>query len=105
LSSASTCPRGHRFAHIRPLLPGRRLGFGGEWAAEAVLMGKVIRDKYRGRGVGLVQTGWAIGCGASALVYTRRSLLKADAPLLSNLPHCKWVRQRPNHPALRYHGS
>ena len=46
------------------------LGFGGEWAAGAVLMGEVIRDKYRGRGVGIVQTGWAIGWGASALVYT-----------------------------------
>jgi MFS family permease len=45
-------------------------GFGGEWAAGAVLMGEVIRDKYRGRGVGLVQTGWAVGWGASALVYT-----------------------------------
>ncbi|HTW69939.1 MAG TPA: MFS transporter [Acetobacteraceae bacterium] len=46
------------------------LGFGGEWAAGAVLMGEAIRDKYRGRGVGLVQTGWAVGWGASALVYT-----------------------------------
>jgi len=46
------------------------LGFGGEWAAGAVLMGEVIRDKYRGRGVGIVQTGWAVGWGISALVYT-----------------------------------
>jgi MFS family permease len=45
-------------------------GFGGEWAAGAVLMGEVIRDKYRGRGVGIVQTGWAIGWGGSALSYT-----------------------------------
>jgi MFS family permease len=46
------------------------LGFGGEWAAGAVLMGEVIRDKYRGRAVGLVQTGWSIGWGAAALLYT-----------------------------------
>ncbi|PZR93650.1 MAG: MFS transporter, partial [Hyphomicrobiales bacterium] len=46
------------------------LGFGGEWATGAVLMGEVIRDKYRGRAVGLVQTGWAIGWGGAALVYT-----------------------------------
>ncbi len=45
-------------------------GFGGEWAAGAVLMGEVVRDKYRGRAVGLVQTGWAVGWGASALAYT-----------------------------------
>jgi MFS family permease len=46
------------------------LGFGGEWAAGAVLMGEVVRDKYRGRAVGLVQTGWAVGWGAAAIVYT-----------------------------------
>ncbi len=45
------------------------LGFGGEWATGAVLMGEVIRDKYRGRGVGLVQTGAAFGPGLAALAY------------------------------------
>lgn len=53
------------------------LGFGGEWAAGAVLMGEVIRDKYRGRAVGLVQTGWSIGWGTAALLYT---LLSATLP-------------------------
>src|ERR1700745_1795479 len=46
------------------------LGFGGEWAAGAVLMGEVIRDRYRGRAVGLVQTGWSVGWGAAAVLYT-----------------------------------
>jgi MFS family permease len=32
-------------------------------------MGEVIRDKYRGRGVGFVQTGAAVGPGLAALVY------------------------------------
>jgi MFS family permease len=45
-------------------------GFGGEWAAGAVLMGEVIRDQYRGRAVGLVQTGWSIGWGTAALLFT-----------------------------------
>jgi hypothetical protein len=45
------------------------LGFGGEWATGAVLMGEVIRDRYRGRGVGFVQTGAAFGPGLAALVY------------------------------------
>jgi MFS family permease len=45
-------------------------GFGGEWAAGAVLMGEVIRDQYRGRAVGLVQTGWSIGWGTAALMAT-----------------------------------
>ena len=37
------------------------LGFGGEWAAGAVLIGETIRAEYRGRAVGSVQSGWAIG--------------------------------------------
>lgn len=41
------------------------LGFGGEWAAGAVLMGETIRAQYRGRAVGCVQSGWAIGWGAA----------------------------------------
>jgi MFS family permease len=43
------------------------LGFGGEWAAGAVLMGESIRAQYRGRAVGSVQSGWAIGWGLAVL--------------------------------------
>jgi MFS family permease len=42
-------------------------GFGGEWAAGAVLMGETIRAEYRGRAVGSVQSGWAIGWGCAVL--------------------------------------
>lgn len=43
------------------------LGFGGEWAAGAVLMGETIRAQYRGRAVGSVQSGWAVGWGIAVL--------------------------------------
>src|SRR5246500_4253266 len=43
------------------------LGFGGEWAAGAVLMGEAIRPQYRGRAVGSVQSGWAVGWGLAGL--------------------------------------
>jgi MFS family permease len=46
------------------------LGFGGEWAAGAVLIGEIIRDKHRGKGNGTVHSGWAVGWGAAALLYT-----------------------------------
>jgi MFS family permease len=46
------------------------LGFGGEWAAGAVLMGEVIQAKNRGKAVGSVQSGWAVGWGAAAILYT-----------------------------------
>ncbi len=64
------CAFAQNFEQLFILRALHGFGFGGEWAAGAVLMGEVIRDKYRGRAVGLVQTGWAIGWGASALVYT-----------------------------------
>ena len=44
-------------------------GFGGEWTAGAVLMGEAIRAQDRGKAVGMVQAGWAIGWGLSALLY------------------------------------
>ena len=53
------------------------LGFGGEWAAGAVLMGEAIRPQYRGRAVGSVQSGWAVGWGLAVL---------AQAILFSALP-------------------
>jgi MFS family permease len=43
------------------------LGFGGEWAAGAVLMGEAIRPQFRGRAVGSVQSGWAVGWGFAVL--------------------------------------
>jgi MFS family permease len=45
------------------------LGFGGEWAAGAVLLGEAIRAEHRGKALGLLQAGWAIGWGAAALLY------------------------------------
>ncbi|MGR9193180.1 MFS transporter [Rhizobium leguminosarum] len=53
------------------------LGFGGEWAAGAVLMGETIRAQYRGRAVGSVQSGWAVGWGLAVV---------AQASLFSFLP-------------------
>ncbi len=44
------------------------LGFGGEWAAGAVLIGETIRPQFRGRAVGSVQSGWAVGWGAAVLM-------------------------------------
>ena len=44
------------------------LGFGGEWAAGAVLMGEIIRPAHRGKAVGSVQSGFSIGWGMASLV-------------------------------------
>jgi len=45
------------------------LGFGGEWAAGAVLLGEVIRPEHRGKALGMMQAGWAVGWGTAALLY------------------------------------
>ena len=49
-------------------------GFGGEWTAGAALMSEVVRPRYRGRAVGSVQSGWAVGWGSAvilqAIVYS-----------------------------------
>ncbi|HUI77334.1 MAG TPA: MFS transporter [Bryobacteraceae bacterium] len=56
---------GQLFA-VRALLG---LGFGGEWAAGAVLLGEVVRAQHRGKALGVMQAGWAVGWGAAALLY------------------------------------
>jgi MFS family permease len=46
------------------------LGFGGEWAAGAVLIGEMIRAQHRGKAVGTVQSGFAVGWGLAAIFAT-----------------------------------
>lgn len=46
------------------------LGFGGEWAVGSVLMAEAMRGKHRGKAVGFVQGGWALGWGLAAICYT-----------------------------------
>jgi MFS family permease len=58
------------------------LGFGGEWAAGSVLMGEVIRARYRGRAVGVVQASWHVGWGVAAIAFA------ASFSLLP--PHYAW---------------
>jgi MFS family permease len=45
-------------------------GFGGEWAAGSVLIGEVVRAADRGKAVGVVQSAWAWGWAAAAIVAT-----------------------------------
>jgi MFS family permease len=60
----------HGFTQLLIFRGLQGLGFGGEWAVGSVLIGETIRSEYRGRAVGTVQGGWAIGWGISALFYT-----------------------------------
>ncbi len=69
------------FAHsyeqllIARILSG--IGFGGEWAAGAVLMGEIIRPEYRGKAVGTVQSAYSVGYAGAAIMS---SVLFASFP-------------------------
>lgn len=58
------------FEQIFVLRALQGLGFGGEWAVGAVLVGEIVAPQHRGKAVGLVQSGWAIGWGAAAILYS-----------------------------------
>src|SRR5689334_13299491 len=73
------CGFAQNFEQLFVLRALQGLGFGAEWSAGAVLMGEMIRDKYRGRAVGFVQSGWAVGWGAAALLYTLLYAVLPDA--------------------------
>src|SRR6266700_2022114 len=46
------------------------LGFGGEWAAGAILIAEVANPAQRGRVLGMVQSSWAIGWAFALIAYT-----------------------------------
>lgn len=46
------------------------LGFGGEWAVGAVLMAEITCARDRGKVVGFVQSGFAVGWGIAAVAYS-----------------------------------
>ena len=46
------------------------LGFGGEWAVGSVLISETINARVRGRVVGAIQAGWAVGYGIAVLLST-----------------------------------
>ena len=43
------------------------LGFGGEWAAGAVLLAETIRPEHRGKALGTMQASWAVGWAIAAI--------------------------------------
>jgi MFS family permease len=83
-------------------------GFGGEWAVGAILMGETVRAEFRGRAVGTVQSGWAVGWGvAVGLFVLTQSLLAPETAwrvlfALGVLPALGvfWIRRRVPEPEV-----
>jgi hypothetical protein len=70
------------------------LGFGGEWAVGATLMGEIIRAKYRATATGTVHSAWALGAGQRLLPMREHSHCSplngpgARCSCLERYPHC-----------------
>jgi MFS family permease len=71
------CAFAQSFPQLMVLRALLGFGFGGEWAAGAVLMGETIRPAFRGRAVGSVQSAWAVGWAVAVV---------AQAAIFSALP-------------------
>jgi MFS family permease len=56
-----------QLAAIRAL---QGFGFGGEWAVGAVLVSEMMETKNRGKAVGIMQSGYAIGWAFATLAFT-----------------------------------
>ena len=68
LALAGACAQ--TYAQLVTVKALQGFGFGGEWAAGAVLLAETIRPAHRGRALGTVQGAWAVGWGASVVLYT-----------------------------------
>ncbi|SAL83071.1 major facilitator family transporter [Caballeronia terrestris] len=63
------CAFAQTFPQLLVLKALQGFGFGGEWAAGAVLMAETIRPENRGKAMGAVQSAWAVGWGGAVLLY------------------------------------
>lgn len=63
------CAFAHSYGQLFLFRSLQGFGFGGEYAAGAVLIGEIIRDEHRGKGNGIVHSGWAVGWGVAVIAY------------------------------------
>jgi MFS family permease len=80
------------------------LGMGGEWASGAALVSETWPAEHRGKALGLMQSAWAVGYGAAAIVVAvvlpvwgwRAVFFVGVLPALLTL----WVRRHVDEPAI-----
>ncbi|HEY6178767.1 MAG TPA: MFS transporter [Kofleriaceae bacterium] len=80
------------------------LGMGGEWATGALLVSETWPAQHRGKAIGIMQSGWAIGFIAAAIVGAtllerfgwRVMFFIGIAPALFTL----WIRRRVDEPEI-----
>jgi len=80
------------------------IGMGGEWASGAALVSETWEARHRGKALGLMQSAWAVGYGAAAIVTMvvlprwgwRAVFFVGILPAFFTL----WVRQRVEEPRI-----
>ena len=80
------------------------IGMGGEWASGAALVSETCPAEHRGKALGFMQSGWAVGYGAAAIVTAvvlpvwgwRGVFFVGILPALFTL----WVRRNVEEPAI-----
>ena len=60
----------HSFEQLLVMRGLQGLGFGAEWAVGSVMIGEIVSSQHRGKAVGMVQSGWAVGWGVAAILFT-----------------------------------
>lgn len=100
----AACGFAQTVAHLAVFRIFLGLGMGGEWASGAALVSETWSAEYRGKAMGFMQSAWAVGYGAAALVVAvvmpiwgwRAVFFVGVLPALLTI----WVQKRVEEPAL-----
>ena len=60
----------HSFEQLFIVRALQGFGFGGEWAVGAVLVAEVMEAKHRGKAIGIMQSGYAVGWALATVAFT-----------------------------------
>ncbi|MBO9641678.1 MAG: MFS transporter [Pseudacidovorax sp.] len=60
----------HSFEQLLIVRALQGFGFGGEWAVGAVLVAEVMEAKHRGKAVGVMQSGYAVGWALATVAFS-----------------------------------
>jgi MFS family permease len=100
----AACGFAQTIAHLAVFRVCLGIGMGGEWASGAALVSETWPAEHRGKALGFMQSAWAVGYGAAALVVAvvmpiwgwRAVFFVGVVPALLTV----WVQRRVEEPAV-----
>ena len=100
----AACGFAQTVAHLAVFRVFLGLGMGGEWASGAALVSETWSSEHRGKALGFMQSAWAVGYGAAALVVAVVMPIWGWRAVffVGVLPACLtvWVQRRVEEPAM-----